>query len=72
MSKSNHFRVVNISRIKVSCNMFCLTIENCVDLKCMEAQKKWFDERTRWRIFIVAALIIGYYVVAVLRSGTAW
>ena len=38
----------------------------------MESQKKRMDERTVWRIAIVVALVVGYVVVAVLRSGTAW
>ena len=29
-------------------------------------------KETRYRIFIILALVIGYVVVAVLRSGTAW
>ncbi len=29
-------------------------------------------KETRLRIIIVLALVIGYIVVAVLRSGTAW
>ncbi len=27
---------------------------------------------TRMRLFILLALVIGYIVVAILRSGTAW
>ena len=29
-------------------------------------------KETRLRIGIVAALVIGYIVVAIIRSGTAW
>lgn len=29
-------------------------------------------KETRYRILILLALLIGYVVVAVLRSGTAW
>lgn|GEM_PF-4974511 len=29
-------------------------------------------KETRYRILIILALLIGYVVVAVLRSGTAW
>jgi len=29
-------------------------------------------KETRLRIIIIAALVIGYIVVAVMRSGTAW
>jgi len=30
------------------------------------------SKETRYRIFIILALVVGYIVVAVLRSGTAW
>lgn len=30
------------------------------------------SKETRLRIIIVLALILGYIIVAVLRSGTAW
>jgi hypothetical protein len=29
-------------------------------------------KETRMRILIVLALVVGYIIVAVLRSGTAW
>jgi len=38
----------------------------------MATTKKWLDERMRLRIIIILALLIGYLIVAVLRSGTAW
>lgn len=30
------------------------------------------SKETRWRIIIILSLLVGYLIVAVLRSGTAW
>lgn len=46
-------------------------VTNCAcreDFATLDIMKK----ETRTRIIIIAALVLGYVIVAILRSGTAW
>jgi len=69
MSTEQWLSCREISDLDEMVSVLLAAILESADFRCtLTAMSK----ETRYRILIILALVIGYIVVAVLRSGTAW